>query len=159
MSVLKKIFVPAYAKEDIKDIGYLLYSQGLVPVFYEEEHPYSDEIDGMQINVHTAGIFSCACESAIKYNAIAVPSMFMGNADINELISYCLVKRVTVFVFDKLGNCLRPGLWDPNYTPRFEETALLPKEKPKPHADECSIEDTEVKTYQTVTANEQADKI
>jgi Domain of unknown function (DUF4406) len=35
----------------------------------------------------------------------------------------------------------------------------LPENQPKPHADECSIEDTEVKTYQTVTANEQADKI
>ncbi len=148
----KKIFVPAYAKEDRKDIAMLLYTHNLAPVFYEDAHPYSDEIQGMEINIHTAGIFNCAAESAVKYNAIAVPSIYMGNADINELINYCLVKKVTVLVFDKLGNCLRPGWWDPEYTPLFEETGFEKK------ADQCSQNDTPAINAKTVIENEHSEK-
>jgi hypothetical protein len=144
MKNLKKIFVPTYIKEDKKDIATLLYLEGLAPVFYEDEHPYSDEIDGMEINVHTAGIFNCACESAKKYNAIAVPHRYIGNADVNELITYCQLKKISVYVFDIMGNCLRPGLWDKHFVSRFEPT------------DACTQTDAQPLNQQPAIANEQA---
>jgi hypothetical protein len=142
----KKIFVLAYAKEDRKDIAMLLYTHNLSPVFYEDEHPYSDEIQGMEINVHTAGIFNCGAESALKYNAIAVPSTYIGNPDIHELINYCIVKKVTVFVFDKMGECTQPGWWDADYVSRFD------------HGDTCTQNDTPAINAKTVIQNEQAEK-
>lgn len=139
MSTFKKIFVPTYMKEDKKDIALLLYTHNLSPVFYEDEHPYSDEIDGMELDIHTAGIFNAAAESAKKYNAIAVPSAYLGNDNVEELINYCILKNIAVLMFDKLGNCIRPGWWDPSYISRYEKQ------------DECGQTDSPTINQQPIT--------